>query len=524
MTYYTPNEIRQATYDPANTADRVELVGGGISIGSVDPIAASSDFWPSYNQSNLGGGQLKSDPAGALVTRGAVSTDEGAGRVNFTNSATYFTLPTITFTHGSTTVTGAGFTTSDIHFLDYIKLDADASSAWAQVSFIDSDTSLILTAPYSGTSTTGTADISSMGSVAGTGSTITVASGQMTMALGTTATAQTYVYKGDGSCSGYIWQTSLNISQRIANQDIYFGIETAVTGTNNQFARFHFTGTTNTQVITETGYNPTNNPSASEMETNTITLPNSVTTAVANTYSIEADFEQVVFRINNIEVATHTKRLPRIMALGQNQVGLGNSVFGFLRGLNGTTPASNTNLVVDYLFIKAYDRLDTNPNSIQNTAATQDATPASSTTLEVVGMVNPTGGVDRLRSNLDTITVLSSAARTTTQTQADQINYNHRGIMVVVNVTVIGTGSITPEIDAKDPVSATYFSLLTASTAITANGTYVYMVYPGATQTAGTNNNVTQDASFALPRTWRVKLTANNANTVTYSVGAMLIV
>lgn len=123
---------------------------------------------------------------------------------------------------------------------------------------------------------------------------------------------------------------------------------------------------------------------------------------------------------------------------------------------------------------------------------------------------------DQQRGNLDNIVAVASAAYTTTQTQADQKNYNHRGIVVVLDVTVPGTGSITLEIDAKDPVSGKYYAILTGA-AVTTLSTNIYRVYPGLTASA----NAT--ANDVLPRTWRVKVTANNANSVTYSVGCMLI-
>lgn len=124
---------------------------------------------------------------------------------------------------------------------------------------------------------------------------------------------------------------------------------------------------------------------------------------------------------------------------------------------------------------------------------------------------------DRQRGNLDNISVVASASYTTTQTQVDQTNYNHRGIVVVLNMTIVGTGSVTLEIDGKDPVSNTYYPILTGAAVIT-NSQNVYTIYPGNTVTANVS------ASTALPRTWRVKVTANNANAATYSVGCMLIV
>jgi hypothetical protein len=116
------------------------------------------------------------------------------------------------------------------------------------------------------------------------------------------------------------------------------------------------------------------------------------------------------------------------------------------------------------------------------------------------------------------LTLLASAAQTTTQTLADQTNATGRGVQVILDATVNagGAGSITLEIDGKDPASGKYYSLLTGAAVVTVT-TNVYRVYPGLTAAA----NAT--ANDVLPRTWRVKVTANNANPVTYSVGACVL-
>ncbi len=112
--------------------------------------------------------------------------------------------------------------------------------------------------------------------------------------------------------------------------------------------------------------------------------------------------------------------------------------------------------------------------------------------------------------------VLTSAARTTTQTQADQTNLTARGIVVVLDVTSAGTGDITLKIEGKDPVSGKYVTLL-AGTNVTSISTNVYTIQPAGPVAA----NVSANAQ--LWRTWRVVVTANNANSVTYSVGAILL-
>lgn len=121
---------------------------------------------------------------------------------------------------------------------------------------------------------------------------------------------------------------------------------------------------------------------------------------------------------------------------------------------------------------------------------------------------------DRQRNNTS-VSLLASASRTTTQTSADQTNYNARGLHVVLDVTVAGTGSITLKVEAKDAIGI-YYTVL-EGLPIIATGTNVYKLYPGITASANAS------ASDILPRTFRVTITANNANAMTYSLAYSLV-
>lgn len=123
---------------------------------------------------------------------------------------------------------------------------------------------------------------------------------------------------------------------------------------------------------------------------------------------------------------------------------------------------------------------------------------------------------DRERGNFDTAALITASGATTTQTGSDQTNYNGRGVKVVLDMTTVGTGSVTLEIDGKDAASGKYYPILTGA-AVATNSTNVYEIFPGATAAA---NAV---ANSQLPRVWRVKVTANNANATTYTVGASVI-
>lgn len=113
-------------------------------------------------------------------------------------------------------------------------------------------------------------------------------------------------------------------------------------------------------------------------------------------------------------------------------------------------------------------------------------------------------------------TAVASGAYTTDQTQPDQTNLYAHGILATLDMTNAGTGSVTLEIDFKDPASGKYIALLTGA-AVTSNSTNLYSVYPGAANTTNVS------ANGQLPKTWRIKVVANNANSATYSVGYALL-
>jgi hypothetical protein len=114
------------------------------------------------------------------------------------------------------------------------------------------------------------------------------------------------------------------------------------------------------------------------------------------------------------------------------------------------------------------------------------------------------------------VTVLTSGARTTTQTSADLLNYSGAGTLnVVLDMTTVGTGSVTISIDGKDVASGKYYNLLTGA-AVTTNSTNRYRI---GSSIAAVANSIALDY---LPRTFRIVVTANNANSATYSVGYSL--
>lgn len=149
--------------------------------------------------------------------------------------------------------------------------------------------------------------------------------------------------------------------------------------------------------------------------------------------------------------------------------------------------------------------------------ALSDATANPTTPMVGAGFMMWNGtNWQRYSSNLE-ITVIASAPRTATTNGSDLSNFNCRGGHIIINVTSItASPSVVFTVQGKDAVSGAYYDLLT-SAAIVATGTTALTVYPGAAVTANVS------ASNVLPKTWRVRAVHGDADSITYSVGGVLV-
>jgi hypothetical protein len=115
------------------------------------------------------------------------------------------------------------------------------------------------------------------------------------------------------------------------------------------------------------------------------------------------------------------------------------------------------------------------------------------------------------------VTVFASAARTASENSADLTNPFARGVVVTIDATAsAATPSVVFTIQGLSSLGSDYYTIL-ASVAVTGAGQTVLRVYPGLT---AAGNLV---ASDVLPRIWRVAAVANDADSLTYSVSANLI-
>lgn len=120
------------------------------------------------------------------------------------------------------------------------------------------------------------------------------------------------------------------------------------------------------------------------------------------------------------------------------------------------------------------------------------------------------------------LTLLESAARTSSVNSADQTNERHKGVRLIVDITALSGTSPTLDVklQGKDPASGDYYDVPgVAFSQLNNTGMTTLLVYPGVAETAN------ESVSDCLPDVWRISTTIGGSATptVTYSVGASLI-
>ena len=108
--------------------------------------------------------------------------------------------------------------------------------------------------------------------------------------------------------------------------------------------------------------------------------------------------------------------------------------------------------------------------------------------------------------------IFASAVRAATTNSAVFTNYTSRGGHIVIDVTAVpGIDTVTPSVQAFDPISGKFYDIL-VGTALVATGTVVLKVFPG----------IASSANDFLPLNWRVVMTHSALTNFTYSVSANL--
>ena len=114
-------------------------------------------------------------------------------------------------------------------------------------------------------------------------------------------------------------------------------------------------------------------------------------------------------------------------------------------------------------------------------------------------------------------TILASAARTTAQAVSVTNSNGYKGVIIVIDVTLDpALASITPSIEGYSTLGSDWYTILTGA-AIAATGVTVLRAFPGAVAVAN------QKVDDWLPATWRFSMAVADADSMTYSVNAILL-
>jgi hypothetical protein len=319
------------------------------------------------------------DASSRLETHSTTTTDEGSLRYDFPGTSLTNAVGTLTFTNGSATVTGTGFLTN-LNIDLYIKRDSDASTAWAKISRINSDTSLILANNYTGTSGASVSSSTIFPATTANGATVTVTGGNLVLATGTTNAASAYVMRQGDYLPYYMDIYGVAWSQNIANQEGIIGFVDHWPAPNKA-AYIRFDGISNTQVtlVTQSG------SAASEIETSIYSLPYGVTTANISKIQIDVEAPIVSLIINDVVIGQNKRHIP----------GPYDNLQQIIEVSNTAVAASTTSLTVDTIYF-----------SNQNQISTKDyfyGTPDAVTLSGEDNIVRGKGSDGRLAVGVDTL-------------------------------------------------------------------------------------------------------------------------
>ena len=280
---------------------------------SPDPQSAGTlrgDFWPApgYNNDSGEATPLSFDSAGNLAIRGPVTTDEASFRDDFTGSSIEALLTgTLTFTTGSTTVTGTGtnFTTEpDLDSDGHLRSSADAITTYIGIASIDSDTQMTLDAPYAGTTQTTTGYYSHWQRIASSGATVTVGSSYVSLDSGSSSGARAQITRLVDFLP-LISNVIADINTRVTGEESYFGYQDAELSPQARVqVLFDGDDPFKAKFITASS------SATADTQTTTFTLPGGATTDERTRWRVELLSEVASVYCNDQLVAQHRDHLP----------------------------------------------------------------------------------------------------------------------------------------------------------------------------------------------------------------------
>ncbi len=407
---------------------------------SLEYALSTTGYQPATNLIPDAPVSITTDASGRLEIHGSVTTDETSFRTDFTGSSITTNLTgTLNFTNGSNSITGVGtIFSSEFHTGDYIKKTADANTLWVQVSEILSDTEIIVTTNYAGTTASGVTGVTSNFNLSiGTGGSIAVSGSNLTLGSGTTANSSTYIVR-KGDYGPVTLRILASLSQRIANNSFRIGLQDTVDLTPNNSAVIQFTGTNNTQVTCISS----SSSAVADTQTTTVTLPVSLLTSPPTLeFKIDVSANQVSFGVTDpvtriyYPLAQHNTHIPGpydsmdIVALSVNGAG---------------APASNTNLVIDMIYFQNVDRLQIDDDFSLEPIRVQIVSGKSNLPLTYSAASGP---FTPASSPTDVFTITGSATKTIRVTRIaftmNQTTSSARDVLVIKRSTANSGGTST---------------------------------------------------------------------------------
>jgi hypothetical protein len=426
-----------------------------ISPNSVDNIGyssqgyvASSQFWSTTTPDHP-----IIDPSGLMGIRGNVTSDDQSLYDCFSNAIPTNLTGTCSFTNGSTNVTGSGTSfLTQVNFYSYLKVSGDSETQYVRIANVISNTQLTLASNYGGTTGTGqTGVVSNYLTTTGSG-TISISNSNVLIGSGTTSANVTGIFTAvDYLPVQFIFLLN-SLSQRIANQNFVIGLQDTTNATPSRQAVLVFNGTNNAQVIIQTSDN-----ASVQVNSTTVTLPNSLTTASKITFTILLKQTGVYFYANNILLGSNLAQIPNFY-INLNAVAYWN---------NTGTPASNTTASIDTFLIRDFEDIQTavsnlDPQLLQAQIQGPVLSGATSTANPII-----IGGVDG--SGLARSATVTSAG-TSVSTGVLTIQGNASGVPIPISGSISATNPSVGTIASTAPTSGTYIGVLNGANLIGALG------------------------------------------------------
>lgn len=167
-----------------------------------------------------------------------------------------------------------------------------------------------------------------------------------------------------------------------------------------------------------------------------------------------------------------------------------------------------------------FTRLSDGTNALMPASAALSDTTANPTTTQIGAAIQTWNGTtwERAHGNFDTVN-LASAARTATTQAPDLINRNARGVLYALVVTANPGGGQTLQLQVQGAVGGVAQFVMNAFATITANGTYLYLIYPGATTVGAITGSLATNA----PRTLQTFVIHSAGGSWTYALVSCLL-